>query len=88
MDKEQSTSQQQESRKDEDSKHIKTLLGNKIERIRQQCSFALDLDIDQLIEANADVGWELPRGFSDHVELNRAMVKEMVQAAKQNIIDH
>ena len=36
---------------------MKDVYQNKINKIRENCSFALELDIDELIEANEPVGW-------------------------------
>lgn len=50
---------------------IKNTLHDQISKIRESCSFALELDIDAMIEANEPVGWELPQGFLEHVELSQ-----------------
>ena len=50
---------------------IKNTLHDQISKIRESCSYALELDIDAMIEANEPVGWELPQGFLEHVELSQ-----------------
>ena len=47
----------------EQKQEIKSALHLKINKIRESCSYALELDIDQMIEANEPIGWELPQGF-------------------------
>ena len=44
---------------------------DKINAIRESCSYALELDIDQMIDAVEPVGWGLPQGFLEHVEFSQ-----------------
>ena len=64
---------------------IKNTLHDQISKIRESCSFALELDIDAMIEANEPVGWELPQGFLEHVELSQLETSwEKTISRKQN----
>ena len=70
-------------RSSEVNKNLKQTFHRRIDRIREKCSYALDLDIDKLIDANEAVGWTMPEGFSEFVEVNKEN-KQIQQIDKED----
>ena len=58
-----------QGRSDEEKKALKQALQKRIDNIRNNCSQLIHLDINDLIGQNEAMGWSLPQGFLEFVEL-------------------
>ncbi len=49
---------------------LRNNFSRRVNDIRQKCSFVLDLDVDEMIDSNAKLGWGLPEGFLEYAQIS------------------
>ena len=51
-------------------KKLRNNFSRRVNQIREKCSLVLDLDVDDMIDANHKLGWGLPEGFLEHAQIS------------------
>ena len=69
-------------------KKLRNNFSRRVNQIREKCSLVLDLDVDDMIDANHKLGWGLPEGFLEHAQISnfnpfKDQIKEKYGAYQQ-----